>query len=267
MTRPIPQIAIDFISKAEADVLASYQDSGGVWTVGVGHTGSDVFPNMTITQAQSDEFLRVDLGDAVTKLYTRVSAAAINILTDHEYAAILSFVFNVGAGDWTIFRDIEAGQLDAVPSQLARFIYAGGKRLQGLVNRRAAETALWNTADAGAALAVLKASPASYSQGPSASDTAKLITADYPSSGFTRTAATPPMAVVKPLAKASLATKVVGGVSAAGAGATQLHGLVAPHVNESHIFAEVAIGLTAVILVASAIGLYISHHQTKEATQ
>ena len=266
MTRPVPQIAIDFISKAEADVLTPYLDSAGVPTVGVGHTGPDVVMGQPITQDQSNILLRTDLIKSVDKLYERVVANEIELLTDHEYAAMISFVFNVGAGDWTIFRDLSTGALDAIPGQLQRFIYAGGRRLQGLVNRRAAEVALWNTPDVQAALAVIRATPASYSQGPIADNTAMAsINEQYPSSGFTRTQATPPAPIIKPLAGPSLVTKIVGGVSAAGAGATQLHGLVLPHVAESHIFAQVAVGLTGVIIVASAVGLFISHHQSAEA--
>jgi len=267
VTRPIPQIAIDFISKAESDVLTPYQDSRGIWTVGVGHTRG-VVPGPAIPQSLSDTYLRSDLDMAVDELYQRVTPAAIDTLDDHEYATMISFVFNVGAGDWTIFRDIDNGQIDAVPGQLTRFIYAGGRRLQGLVNRRAAEVALWNTPDVQAALAVIRATPASYSQGPVADNTAMAsINEQYPSSGFTRTQATPPAPIIKPLAGPSLVTKIVGGVSAAGAGATQLHGIVAPHIGESHVFAQVAIGLTGVIIAASAAGLFISHHQAALAAK
>ena len=41
--------------------LNAYQDSVGVWTIGYGHTGSDVKPGMTITQAKADQLLQADL--------------------------------------------------------------------------------------------------------------------------------------------------------------------------------------------------------------
>jgi lysozyme len=150
MTRAVPQIAVAFVEAHEGCKLTAYQDAGaGVWTVGVGHCGPEVKAGLTITQQQADDYLRSDLALAAERLAGVVRDAAIQRLSEHQYAALLSFVFNVGAGDgWAIWTKLNSLQFDAVPAQMQRFVYAGGKIVPGLVSRRAAEVALWNTPDA-----------------------------------------------------------------------------------------------------------------------
>lgn len=145
--RPVPQIAVDFVKQHEGCRLTGYADVAGLATVGYGHCGPEVRAGQTITQDLADTYLREDLAIAAKRLAARVDEGAILKLSDHQYAALLSFVFNVGCGDWVVWRWINSGLLDGVPSQLERFVYAGGKIIPGLVNRRAAEIALWNTPD------------------------------------------------------------------------------------------------------------------------
>ncbi len=135
--------------------LRAYQDGKGVWTIGVGHTGLDVHPGLEWTSAQSDRQLDLDIRDARAKLYSRAGDAALQVLTDHQYAALLSFVFNLGVGgdkpEWKIWSVLRAGKLDAVPTEMGRFVNmtVAGRRekVKGLVNRRAAEVHLWEEAD------------------------------------------------------------------------------------------------------------------------
>lgn len=150
--RPIPENAVDFTTEHEGLRLKAYPDpaSGGdPWTIGYGHTGPEVRPGMTISQAQAKAYLRQDLRTAASRIYSRIGTVA-DELTDNQYAALLSFVFNVGANpSWTIWKVLKARQFDQVPAQLMRFVNAAGKRMKGLVNRRTAECALWASDDAG----------------------------------------------------------------------------------------------------------------------
>lgn len=253
-TRPVPQLAIDFLQKVEGCRLTSYQDSGGVWTNGYGHTRG-VAANSTISQAIAYANLIGDADDAADLLETRVHDIAS--LTDHEYAALISFVFNLGDGpngdEWTIFKDVNAGNMGDVPTQMLRFDHGrvDGQLVEipGLKNRRMAEIALWNTAD------VEKA--------------AALATPDIaPSSGYTRVIATPPVPTPPPPGhKASLVAKAAGGISAVGAAASQMHGIIAPHAGESHVYQQIAVALTGVIIVASVVALYIHGAQFQAALQ
>lgn len=162
--RPIPQIAYDFIKGAEACRLAAYQDSAGVWTIGWGHTGPEVVQGLTVTLAQAVAYLMADVAIAARRLAGEVKAQEIAALTDHEYAALLSFVFNLGANDgWTIWKLLNAGNLAAAQNELIRFDKAKVKgqlvEIEGLKHRRLAETALWATPDVDSALAIVQAAP------------------------------------------------------------------------------------------------------------
>ena len=66
-------------------------------------------------------------------------------MNDGQKAAFLSFAFNVGNGAFcssTLVRKANAGDMPGACAELSRWTYAGGKQLQGLVNRRAAERKL-----------------------------------------------------------------------------------------------------------------------------
>ena len=147
MTREIPKLAVDFVARFEGCELTAYRDIVGVLTIGYGSTGPHVTPGLTITTAKAKALLKDDLKIAADRITARIGSVA-NDLTEHQYAALLSFVFNLGANpSWTIWKVLKARQFDQVPPQLLRFVNAGGKRVQGLVNRRTAEVALWGTAD------------------------------------------------------------------------------------------------------------------------
>lgn len=151
MTRPIPQVAIDFIKSFEKLRLIPYRDSAGVWTCGWGSTGTHVVPGISWSHSDSDAYLREDLERAAGRLDRAVGNAA-RPLTDHQYAALISFVFNVGARqEWQIFADVRQGKLADVPTQIRRFdkatVNGVAVVLPGLSTRRLAEVGLWHTPD------------------------------------------------------------------------------------------------------------------------
>jgi lysozyme len=90
-----------------------------------------------ITQQQAQAFLQQDLA---------VAEAAVNRLglglTDNQFAALVSFTFNLGAGNLT--KLLKNG-LAAVADRILLFDHAGGKALPGLTRRRKAERALFLT--------------------------------------------------------------------------------------------------------------------------
>jgi lysozyme len=96
-----------------------------------------VKPGQTITQQQAQAFLQQDLG---------VAEAAVNskglALTDNQFAALVSFTFNLGAGN---LNKLLKNGLAAVPARILLFDHAGGKVLPGLTRRRTAERALYLT--------------------------------------------------------------------------------------------------------------------------
>lgn len=150
--RAIPKTAVDLVAKWEGCELTAYRDIVGVVTIGFGHTGPEVKVGQKITQAQAKALLTEDLKTAAARIYKRIGPVA-DELSDNQWSALLSFVFNLGDGnpkkpEWTIWKVLKARKFDEVPAQMMRFVNAGGKRVQGLVNRRTSEVALWHEDEA-----------------------------------------------------------------------------------------------------------------------
>lgn len=148
--RAVPQAAIDFVKAHEGLKLTVSGDSVGVPVNDVGYGHVTTLPVGTvINQAQADAFLSADLGGCTIRLGNVLKPDVMVSLTDNQYAALLSFVFNVGVGKWHIWDILNARQFDQVPAELMRFVNAGGHKVQGLVNRRADEVKLWSTDEPG----------------------------------------------------------------------------------------------------------------------
>jgi len=145
--RPIPRnILVPFLARWEGCRLEAYRDTGGVWTIGHGHTGPGIKAGLVWTQQQADDALVKDLEEARQVVYAGVRAAVIDLLSDHQYAALLSFAYNTGAPRTsTIWKLLNAGAPEGVPRQLMRWVNDNGVVVAGLANRRRAEVQLWNT--------------------------------------------------------------------------------------------------------------------------
>lgn len=68
-------------------------------------------------------------------------------LTDGQFDALVSFTFNLGSGALqrsTLRRKVNHEEHEEVPDQFMRWVWAGGKKLRGLVMRREAEASLYS---------------------------------------------------------------------------------------------------------------------------
>lgn len=138
-----------FITRWEGCHLKAYLCPANVLTIGVGHTAAMGDPKpvsgMKITQAEADAILARDLG----KIERDVEAAVTVNLNQRQFDTLVSFVFNVGIGAFrksTLLKKLNASDYDAVPSELMKWTRAGGRVMQGLVNRRKAEADMWRGA-------------------------------------------------------------------------------------------------------------------------
>lgn len=126
--------------------LDVYKDVAGVATIGYGSTKKDLTDKGTITETEALTQLRAD----IVNCRACVEKAVTVKLTESQKAALISFVYNVGGTNFrksTLLKELNAGNYAEVPNQLRRWKYAGGKVVQGLINRREAEIRLWNTKD------------------------------------------------------------------------------------------------------------------------
>lgn len=142
--RRINAAGLALVKQWEGLKTKAYQDVADVWTIGYGHTSAAgapvVKPSMVITEARAEEILRADL----TTFEERVSRLVKVPLTDNQFAVLVSFDFNTGKLDKsTLLKKLNAGDHDAVPLELMKWVNAGGRRVKGLVNRRSAEAGLW----------------------------------------------------------------------------------------------------------------------------
>lgn len=144
------------IKQWEALKLVAYLDPVGIWTIGYGHTG-DVKEGDVITKPQAERLLDDDISVVTRAIERYVKPHIIEAMTQNQYDALVSFVFNVGAGAFqksTLLKKLNNGDLDAVPGELARWNKGYNPKtkrkeiVDGLVNRRKVEADLWTTGQA-----------------------------------------------------------------------------------------------------------------------
>jgi lysozyme len=137
--------AAPLVKKFEGCRLKAYKCPAGVWTIGYGHTGPDVFEGRIWTQAQADAALDKDMQHALDGIRKAITST----LTDKQMAALVSFVFNLGIGAFkssTLLKRINAHDLAGALREFPKWTHAGGKHLEGLAKRRTAEAALFREA-------------------------------------------------------------------------------------------------------------------------
>lgn len=114
---------------------------GDPWTIGWGATGNGIARGTDWTQAECDARLQRDLIRFAREVAHALGDAPT---TQPQFDALVSFHYNTGAiGKATLTKLHKAGQFDAAAAEFAKWVHAGGKRLNGLVRRREAEAQLY----------------------------------------------------------------------------------------------------------------------------
>ncbi|EGY02101.1 lysozyme [Nitrospirillum viridazoti Y2] len=149
MTRTVNAAGIALTEQSEGLRLTAYRCPAGRLTIGYGHTGPDVTPDMTITEDQAQDLLAQDLATAGNG----VSKAVTVPLTDNQYAALTDFAFNLGVSaltQSTLLRLLNQGDYAGAAEQFLVWDKAmvNGQlvTLPGLAARRQKEQALFLTA-------------------------------------------------------------------------------------------------------------------------
>ncbi|HGM6764213.1 TPA: lysozyme [Serratia marcescens] len=138
----ISKNGIELIKRFEGLELKAYQDSVGVWTIGYGWTqmvdGKKIAPGMRIDQATADRLLKC----GVVQYEQGVNQLVKVRITQGQFDALVSFAYNLGLRSLstsTLLRKLNDGDKQGAADEFGRWVNAGGKRLDGLVTRRAAE--------------------------------------------------------------------------------------------------------------------------------
>ena len=109
------------------------------YTIGYGHYGADVKQGMTITEAQAEAYLRQDVEEAEVEVEVYHKYG----FNQNQYDALVSFAYNVGSIDQLTNHGKRS--IAEISAKLSEYVYSGGVKLEGLVRRREAEKALFDT--------------------------------------------------------------------------------------------------------------------------
>ena len=144
----VNQKCIDLIISFEGLFLKPYYCPANVCTIGY---GTIKYPNGTrvritdveITRAKAMEYLMYE----INQKSKAIDPMLREDLTGNQFGALISFAYNLGEGalkQSTLLKKVNANPLDAqIRNEFQKWIYADGKKLNGLLRRRNAEADLY----------------------------------------------------------------------------------------------------------------------------
>lgn len=133
------ETVIKFFEELE---LVAYEDSGGIWTCGWGHTGKDVVRGTICTPAQAEAWFLEDTKGAVDAVNRLVTVE----LKQVQFDALASFTFNAGIGALegsTLLTLTNQRQFERAGAEFMKWVHVKGQVNKGLVKRRTLEQALY----------------------------------------------------------------------------------------------------------------------------
>lgn len=131
-------IATVMIPTLEGVRYEPYRDVAGILTVCYGHTGSDIVPGKQYTEAECQIMLNQDLKPFSLSVQRSVKVPA----SEYQKAALITFSYNVGISAFehsSLLRNLNAGNYQQACDGLRQWVYAGGVKWKGLMNRREVE--------------------------------------------------------------------------------------------------------------------------------
>lgn len=134
----ISNAGLDLIMRFESCRLSAYKpvNTEKYWTIGYGHNGAEVTPNMRITHAQAIRLLQKDI-----QRFERAINNLDRTWTQNEFDALVSFAFNCGEAN--LYKLVYNRNHEQIADAFLLYNKAGGKILKGLVKRRQEERALF----------------------------------------------------------------------------------------------------------------------------
>ncbi|MDO9631656.1 MAG: lysozyme, partial [Humidesulfovibrio sp.] len=114
---------LDLILVSEELRLEAYRCPAGVWTIGWGHTGPDVYPGLVITEALAILFKQADLD----RFEASVEDALEVPVTGNQFSALVSFAFNVGDEafcDSTLLHKLNTGDIKGAAAEFKRWVHS-----------------------------------------------------------------------------------------------------------------------------------------------
>ena len=143
--RHITENGLALIKRFEGFAPEVYVCPGGWPTIGYGHVvGEHERERFAdgIDEAAAEELLRRDVETAERAVLRLIRVP----LEDGRFGALTSFAFNLGAGALqrsTLRRRVNREEHGGVPAEFRRWVWAGGRKLKGLIRRREAEAGFY----------------------------------------------------------------------------------------------------------------------------
>jgi len=130
---------VEFIKRAEGFREEAYPD-GGRYSIGYG-TQAD-YPSQRITPEEAERRLR-----ETVEFLGRVIQSAVRVpLNQHQFDALVSFVYNVGVLAFlssTLLKKLNRGDYKGAAEEFSRWVHSRGELVQGLVARREKEARMF----------------------------------------------------------------------------------------------------------------------------
>lgn len=153
--RQINEAGIHLIMQFEGFRPRVYLCSANYWTIGYGHMirgfdksrdtravmAGNPYPN-GVTQDEATQLLTQDLQKASMAVERLIPVS----LTDNQFAALVSFTFNLGSGNLrasALRRKLLRREYNAASEEFKRWIFSAGRQERGLIRRRRAERLLF----------------------------------------------------------------------------------------------------------------------------
>lgn len=143
--RHISKDGLDLICRFEGFSPVIYICPAGYPTIGYGHLITEANKKQFLDGVNEDEaleLLRSDVGKAEHAVLRLIAVP----LTQGQFDALVSFTFNLGSGALqrsTLRRKINREEHADVPAELMKWVWAGGRKLKGLVKRRNSESLVY----------------------------------------------------------------------------------------------------------------------------
>jgi lysozyme len=144
--RHVTPAGLALIKQFEGFSATVYICPAGYPTIGYGHVvklhEQEKFAS-GITAEQAEALLRQDVQTAEHAVLRLIAVP----LKDGQFDALVSFTFNLGAGALqrsTLRQKVNRGDHSNVPAEFRKWVWAGGRKLEGLMRRREAEAALYS---------------------------------------------------------------------------------------------------------------------------
>jgi lysozyme len=143
--RHVTEDGLRLIRRFEGFSAVPYLCPAGYLTVGYGHVVKNPAAfRQPITEDEATEILVLDIQKAEKAVLRLITVP----LSDGQFDALVSFTFNLGSGALqrsTLRRKVNREDHDEVPAEFLRWVWAGGRKLKGLIRRREAEAALYQS--------------------------------------------------------------------------------------------------------------------------